>query len=136
MIRTTLIATVAAAAIASGAFVAPASAGGSVSFTYTPTTPQDARALKTGLALYSIYETAKANGGVITQKGLGNLAGLGQNGSGNLGVIYQHGNGQSATLQQNGNNNAYGIFQFGQGGNTNVVQNGNGQAGITIQSSW
>ena len=136
MTRKTLIATLAAATLSSALLVGPAAAGGSISFTYTPTNAQDAQALKMGLTIYSMYQYSQANGGGITQKGLMNAAGLGQNGSGNLGVIYQNGIGNTGTLQQNGNNNAYGIFQFGHGGNTAVTQNGNGQTGITVQGSW
>jgi hypothetical protein len=136
MTRKTIIATVAAMTLSSAVLAGPALAGGSVSFTYTPTNAKDAQMLKMGLSIYSIYQYSQANGGGITQKGIMNAAGLGQNGSGNLGVIYQKGNGNTGTLQQNGNNNSYGIFQFGNGGNTAVTQNGNGQSGITIQGSW
>jgi hypothetical protein len=138
MIRNSLIASAVAATIASTGLVAasPALAGGSVSYTYTPTTPQQALALQRGLQMYSYYSAAKANGGVIRQYGTGNIAGLGQSGSGNLGVIYQQGSNHSATLTQTGNNNTYGIFQFGNGGSTNVAQTGNGQVGVTFQRSW
>jgi curlin associated repeat protein len=134
--RTALIATAAAAAIASAGFVQPAAAGGSVSYTYVPQTPKQAQMLSNGLRLYSMYQYSRANGGVINQQGLANSAGLSQSGSGNLGVIYQRGSNQAATLTQTGNNNTYGIFQFGNGGSANVAQTGNGQAGITIQRSW
>jgi hypothetical protein len=139
MTRTAIALSVAAALTASVAVVAPiapAHAGGSVSYTYVPKTAKEAQMLSTGLRLYSLYQYSQANGGHITQQGAANAAGLGQSGQGNLGVIYQKGSGNTGTLQQNGNYNTYGIFQFGNGGNTNVVQNGNGQAGITFQGNW
>jgi hypothetical protein len=121
--------------IGSVALSAPAAAGGSISFTYTPHNAKQARALQTGLELYGIVNAMK--GGVnIKQIGLNNLAGLGQNGSGNLGIIYQKGKGNAATLQQNGNDNSYGIFQFGKGSQAQVVQNGYGQSGATFQFGW
>ncbi len=139
MTRTAIALGVAAALTASAAVVAPvapAHAGGSVSYTYVPKNAKEAKALSTGLKLFSIYQYSQANGGHITQQGIANAAGLSQNGQGNLGVIYQKGNSNTGTLTQNGNANSYGIFQFGSGGSTAVTQNGNGQAGITFQGSW
>lgn len=121
--------------IGSMAISAPAAAGGSISFTFTPHNAKQTKALQTGLALYGIASAMKG-GANIKQIGLNNLAGVGQNGSGNLGVIYQKGNGNGATLQQNGNDNSYGIFQFGKGGRAQVVQNGYGQSGATVQFGW
>jgi len=117
------------------ATAAPAHAGGQVSITYNPKNAKDEKALKTGLALYSLFNNVK-NSGSIKQKGNNNSAGLGQNGKGNSGVIHQEGNGHNGTLQQNGNNNSYGLFQFGKNTNGNVTQNGNGRTGATVQFGW
>jgi len=126
--------TIAAAALATAAATAPAAAGGSVSFTYVPSDPQEAQQLQTGLALYGLFKGLQD--GSITQNGNGNMAGLAQLGQGNLGVIHQEGNGHNATLDQQGNGNAYGIFQFGENTDAHVGQYGNGQAGITVQAGW
>lgn len=133
--RKTLAATVLAATLGSVALAAPAAAGGSISFTYLPTSAKDAQNLQTGLALYSIFKGIKG-GASIQQYGLGNAAGIGQYGYGNSGIIYQDGKGHAATLNQYGNNNAYGIFQFGKNTNANVGQYGNGQTGATFQFGW
>jgi len=117
------------------AATAPAVAGGSISFSYTPTTAQQAQALQTGFQLYSLF-SAVQNGANISQYGTNNAAGIGQYGTGNFGVVHQEGTGHIGTLQQNGNYNTYGIFQFGQNTNANVIQNGNGQTGATFQFGW
>jgi major curlin subunit len=133
--RKTLTAALVATAIGSASLAAPAYAGGSLSFTYTPTNAQDAQTLQTGLALYSLFGGLK-KGATIRQYGLNNLAGIGQYGYGNSGLIYQDGTGHAATLNQYGNNNSYGIFQFGKNTNANVSQYGYGQTGATFQFGW
>lgn len=124
-----------AAMIGTAAFAAPASAGGSFSFTYMPTNSRDAQDLRAGLALYSLFSGIQKSGS-ISQHGVGNRAGLAQHGFGNTGVIHQEGRGHTATLSQNGNDNAYGIFQFGRNTSADVGQYGYGQTGATFQFGW
>ncbi len=131
----TLTSVALAAMIGSATFVAPASAGGSFSFTYVPTNSRDAQDLRVGLALYSLFSGIQKSGS-ISQRGVDNRAGLAQHGLGNTGVIHQEGRGHSATLSQNGNDNAYGIFQFGKNTSANVGQYGYGQTGATFQFGW
>jgi len=130
----TLTASLVAATIGSAALSLPAAAGGSFSLTYVPTNTEDAQALRTGLALYSLFNGMQ--NGTITQYGFNNMAGLAQNGAGNLGVIHQEGQGHNGTLTQNGNNNACGIFQFGQNTSANVNQTGNNGTCATIAFGW
>ena len=113
------------------ALTAPAYAGGQVSLSYTPTDPDEAQALGTGLQLLSLFQGMSASGGNISQNGFGNAAGIGQNGSGNHGLIMQEGNGHEGTIQQNGNNNNCGLFQFGENTDAQCAQNGNGQSSVT-----
>ena len=136
MIRTTL-ATLAAASFAAAPLAllpVPAFAGGSLSISVAPTSQEQADAMKAGLTIYAFANGIK--NGSIKQLGSGNMAGLGQNGSGNLGIIHQQGDGHSGTIQQNGNGNAYGLFQFGKNTSGDVVQNGSGNAGATFQFGW
>jgi hypothetical protein len=132
MLKNTLAAALVATMVGASA---PAFAGGSFSFSYTPQSAKDAKMLQTGLAFYGLYNHLQ-KGGSIKQNGFNNLAGLGQYGSGNYGVIHQEGNGHQATLNQYGNNNSYGIFQFGRNTSANVGQYGNGQTGATFQFGW
>jgi hypothetical protein len=118
-----------------GAVATPASANGSISFNLAPRNAQEDHAMRTGFALYSIYNQVR-NGASIRQQGNGNSAGLAQNGRGNTGLVHQRGNGHTGTLQQNGNSNAYGLFQFGRNTTSNITQNGNGTTGATIQFGW
>lgn len=113
----------------------PASAGGSVSFEYTPSTPDEENAVRLGLALYAIGRAIEGDASVI-QSGDGNAAGIGQFGDGNFGVIEQQGDGHEATLAQDGDDNAYGIFQFGSGTSGHVEQSGNGGTGLLFQAGW
>jgi len=131
----TLTASLVAATIGSAVLAGPAAAGGSISLTYAPTNAQDAQALQTGLAIYSLFQGIQS-GADITQLGLNNMAGIAQNGVGNNGVIYQEGNGHTGTLSQNGNNNSCGIFQFGQNTQTNIVQNGDNGACANVTFGW
>lgn len=130
----TLLAGLTASAIALAALTGPASAGGSLSINFTPTSADEAQALGVGLGLYQLANDLED--GSISQDGMNNLAGLMQNGTSNVGIIEQHGNGHDATLQQNGNGNSYGIFQFGNGASDHVTQNGNGQSGVTFGFGW
>lgn len=114
------------------AFAAPAFAGGTISFSVDAQNAEDANAIRTGLAIYSIFNDVQSNGH-ITQNGLNNLAALGQHGSGNVGIVHQEGNNHNGSLNQNGNNNSYGVFQFGNGANGHVNQSGNGEAGLLFQ---
>lgn len=131
----TIIAALAAALIGSAILPGRASAGGSVSFSHTPTSEREVRTLRTGLQVYSLYKGLK-NGANIRQRGWNNAAGIAQYGSGNQGIISQKGKGHSATLRQTGQDNAYGIFQFGRNTSANVSQYGNDQAGMTFQFGW
>lgn len=138
MTRTTLrtaSALLLAATIGTTVAGAPASAGGSITFNYTPANAKDAKALKTGLLIYGIANAVKG-GASIKQIGKNNAAGIGQFGSGNFGVVHQEGKGHSGTLSQYGNNNAYGVFQFGKNTSSDVVQAGNGDVGATFQFGW
>ena len=119
----------------STAIAAPVMAGGTISFGFDARNADDANAIRTGLALYSIYSDVKAKG-QITQKGTGNTAALMQRGKGNTGLIYQEGNRNNGSLTQTGNNNSYGIFQFGNGANGQVNQTGNGRAGLLFQVGY
>lgn len=130
MLKKTMI----AALLALG-LTGPAAAGGSVSLTIGATNPQDARALRAGLALYGIVQDIQTNGHV-TQRGVGHAAALAQSGRGHMGVIHQEGAGHAGSLTQRGHGNAYGLFQFGTGAEAHVVQSGRGQAGVTIQYGW
>lgn len=128
---TLVIATLAAAT----AFTVPAHAGGSIAFTITPTNTNEAQAMRTGLAIYSLVNGFSSGSG-IRQNGFANAAGLAQNGSGNVGIVHQQGSGHNGTLTQNGNGNAHGLFQFGTGSSSHVVQNGNGGTGTTFAFGW
>ncbi|UXN72442.1 curlin [Devosia sp. A8/3-2] len=130
IIKTTLAALV-AAAIGVAAIATPASAGGRVSISYAPTDPEQARALGTGLQMYSLFKGFNGSGANVDQNGFGNAAGILQNGSGNHGVLVQEGNGHTGTIEQNGNGNNCGLFQFGENTNGSCVQNGNGQSSVT-----
>jgi len=118
---------------ATTALAAPAAiAGGTISFSVDAQHADDANAIRTGLAVYSLLNDIHTNGHV-TQNGINNLAALGQHGSGNVGLIHQEGNNHNASLNQYGNGNSYGIFQFGNGANGHVRQTGNGEAGLLFQ---
>ena len=91
----------------STALAAPAMAGGTLSFNFDARNGDDANAIRTGLALYSIYNDVKSNGHV-SQRGLNNMAALGQRGSGNVGIVHQDGNNHHGSLNHAGNNNSYG----------------------------
>lgn len=115
--------------------VIPAQAGGQIQIDIAAQNSDDAKAIKTGLAIYSIVKGIKSQGG-ITQNGNGNNAGVGQNGSGNQGIVHQQGNGHNGSVQQVGNNNSHGLFQFGKNTNAHANQNGNGNAGATFAFGW
>ncbi|MET3900714.1 hypothetical protein ABIB57_004681 [Devosia sp. UYZn731] len=133
MTKTFKTAIVAVLALTMGAFslAAPAMANGQVSVSYTPTDPDEAQALGTGLQLFSIFNGMNAHGANVSQNGNGNSAGGQQNGSGNGGVIYQEGNGHTGTIHQNGNNNNCGLFQFGENTDAECVQNGDNGSSVT-----
>ncbi|MDX8514835.1 curlin [Mesorhizobium captivum] len=128
-------ATALAAAIGLPLVSAPAKAGGSIGFYYSPRTARDARALDLGLRAYSVYRGLRG-GAHIRQLGRNNRAGIGQDGAGNLGIIRQEGSGHSATLRQDGNDNSYGIFQFGRNTDANIAQAGDGQSGAALLLGW
>jgi hypothetical protein len=130
-----LMAGLVAATIGAAPFATPAAAGGSVSLSIIPGNAEQARALRTGLALYSLFRDARS-GAIVRQRGHDNAAALAQHGRGNTGIIHQRGNNHSGTLEQHGNRNAYGLFQFGRNANGHVVQHGNGQTGATFQFGW
>lgn len=129
-IRTMLAATAISAALA-----VPAAAGGSVSLSLTPQTPQQTRLVQSGLAIYALSQGIKGSASV-RQKGKHNTGAVVQNGGGNLGVVHQEGRGHSGTLEQAGNGNAYGVFQFGKRTDAAVTQRGNGNAGAVFQWGW
>lgn len=120
--------------VGSAAFAAPAHAGGTFSINLQPRNTDEDRAMRAGLAIYSIVNSVQ-NGG-IRQNGNGNSAGLAQNGSRNFGVVHQQGDGHNGTLTQNGNGNSYGLFQFGRNTSGHVTQTGHGGTGATFQFGW
>jgi len=128
-------ATALAAAIGLPLVAAPAKAGGSIGFYYSPRAARDARALDLGLRAYSLYNGLRS-GAHVRQFGRNNRAGIGQDGAGNLGIIRQEGNSHSATLRQDGNDNSYGIFQFGRNTDANIAQAGDGQSGAALLFGW
>lgn len=130
-----LMASVFALTIGSASLASPAAAGGSVSLSIAPSSAKHARAMHTGLQLYSLFQGAR-NGAIVRQNGNNNAAALGQNGRRNLGIVHQDGNGHSGTLRQNGHRNGYGLFQFGENTRGHVTQNGSGQTGATFQFGW
>ncbi|TIQ32813.1 MAG: curlin [Mesorhizobium sp.] len=134
-IATLIQATALAAAIGLPLASAPAMAGGSIGFYYSPRTTRDARALDLGLRAYSLYDGLRS-GAHIRQFGRNNRAGVGQDGAGNLGIIRQEGSGHSAVLRQDGNDNSYGIFQFGRNTDANVAQAGDRQSGAALLFGW
>lgn len=111
----------------------PASAQG-ISFSVTPK-GSGAKAVGTGLKVLSIAQSLQ-NRAKVDQKGVGNGAAIGQNGSGNVAGVFQRGNNNTATATQNGNNNLLGIFQFGKNNNTAVTQNGDNKVKLVFQGGW
>lgn len=118
--------------IALAAFTAPANAG-QVSINLNPANADQQRMMQAGLGLYALYNGIQS--GSITQKGIGNMAGIAQGGSGNLGIVHQEGNNHNGSLNQQGGNNGYGLFQFGKGTNAHVGQSG-GQTGLGFVFGW
>ena len=114
-----------------GLAAAPAMAGGQIAIGFSPSDPDQAQALGTGLKIFSLFQGLSGTGANAHQNGSGNSAGISQSGWGNHGLIFQDGNGHNGTISQNGSNNSCGLFQFGQATNAQCVQNGNGQSGIT-----
>lgn len=111
----------------------PAAAGGAFSFTFHASNAQDARFIRTGLALYQARQGVE-RGAFVRQTGTANAAALRQIArGGSVGVIHQDGSGHAATLDQRGRAQAHGIFQFGTGAEAHVAQTTNGQAGLTFQ---
>ena len=102
-----------------------------LSYTWTPSTAEEADAFRAGLMLYSLHNELR-NGGTVRQWGRENFAALTQSGGGNWGAIVQNGSGHSATLTQTGGGNAHAIIQAGEGATAEVTQTG-GEAGITVQ---
>ena len=133
--RNSLAAVLASVVLATAAFSAPAHAGGSIGISLQPRNADEERAMRAGLAIYSIVNAVKGSGS-IRQNGNGNAAGLAQNGGGNFGVVHQKGDGHNGTLTQNGHGNSYGLFQFGRNTNGHVTQTGNGRTGATFQFGW
>lgn len=113
----------------------PAQAGGQIQVDIAAKNSDEAKAIKTGLGIYSIVKGIQSQGG-ITQNGNGNTAGVAQNGSSNQGIVHQQGDGHNGTVQQVGNNNSHGLFQFGKNTDAHVNQNGNGEAGATFAFGW
>ena len=132
--KMTLIAGLTAATISTMALTVPATAG-SVAFDFKPQNARQENALRLGLGIYGIVNSAR-NGGVVRQNGNNNSAGVGQYGGGNHGVVHQEGNGHNGTLNQHGNGNSYGLFQFGENTDAHVNQYGNGGTGATFVFGW
>ncbi len=114
----------------------PAGAG-SITFRVEPK-GEDARTLRTGLAVYSLFQglkDRKSNTAKVDQKGNGNSAAVGQSGSGNWSGVFQRGSGHTAEVSQSGNNNTLGVFQFGKNSSYSGSQTGNG-FGLIFQGGW
>jgi hypothetical protein len=133
MSRTHILAGLLAVATGLAAVNSPAAAGG-FSFSLEPK-GKDAKALSTGLRLYSLAQNLR-NRARVDQRGTGNGAGISQNGSGNYAGVFQRGHNNSATVAQNGDNNTLGVFQFGRNNSSAVTQNGNGRVGLVFQGNW
>ncbi len=118
-------------AIALSVAASPAMAGGQMTIGFSPSDPDQAQALDTGLKIFSLFQGLSATGANVRQNGSFNTAGFNQNGSGNHGLIFQNGKGHNGTINQNGNNNSCGLFQFGQATNAHCAQSGNNRSGIT-----
>jgi hypothetical protein len=112
---------------------APAEAG-QVTFHIKPR-GKDARALRTGLAIYSIIQGVQ-NRAKVQQNGNNNAAGVAQNGSGNGALLVQDGSGHTGTITQNGNSNGCALLQFGKNANGSCTQNGNGALDLILQGGW
>lgn len=95
----------------------------------------DARVLRQGLQLYSLFQGFK-NHAKIDQRGNNNAAGIGQYGSGDVAAVFQNGSANSGSIVQRGNNDAFALFQFGKGNTGNTQQNRDGQVGIVLQGGW
>ncbi len=96
---------------------------------------KDARALRTGLAIFGVIQSLK-NKARVDQKGNNNAGGIAQNGFGNGALLIQNGNGHTGTITQNGNGNGCALLQFGKNTNGSCNQNGNGQFGLILQGGW
>ena len=122
------------AILAATTFGAPATAGGTISFSINASNADEAQAIRTGLTMYQLMNDIKTDGH-ISQDGMGNVAALMQGGAGNIGIIHQDGDNHDATLIQENGNNSCGVFQFGDGASSNVHQTG-GEACIVIQAGF
>jgi len=111
----------------------PAEAG-QVTFRIKPR-GQDAQALRTGLALYSIFQGFK-NRARVVQNGNGNAGGVAQNGTGNGALLVQDGNGQTGAITQTGNGNGCALLQFGRKTSGSCNQSGNGGLDLILQGGW
>ncbi len=112
----------------------PAHAGGSISLEITPQNADEEQGMRLGLGLMALAMSMQGNANVA-QNGIGNAAGIGQQGGDDFGLIVQDGNNHTGTLNQGAGSNAYGIFQFGEGTDAAVAQSG-GETGILIQFGW
>ena len=111
----------------------PAEAG-QITFKISPK-GKDARALRTGLAIFGAIQGMK-NKARVDQNGNNNSAGVAQNGSGNGVAVIQNGSGHTGTVTQNGNGNGFGLFQFGKNTTGNFTQTGNGNLDLVLQGGW
>jgi minor curlin subunit len=113
---------------------APAAAGGTITWGYTAKNESEARRMRAGLAIYSLFNDVRSNGH-ITQNGVNNAAGIAQGGRNNRAIIHQEGRDHSGSIAQRGDNNACGLFQYGRGATGHVRQSG-GQTCIVIQRGF
>lgn len=114
----------------------PAAHAGNIGFTVSPK-GDEAKALQTGLKLYSLAKNLKRkNRARVDQAGSGNSAGLTQTGRGNWGSVFQRGRDNSGAITQTGNGNSFALFQFGKNNNSSHTQIGNGQAGARFEFGW
>lgn len=132
MFRNVILATAVASTLS---LAAPAAqADGTIAFTFTPRTAEEAQALRLGIALYAL--SRDIDGAEVRQRGQGNRAEVRQHGRGNLGIVHQDGSGHTSSLTQRGRNNAQVIVQAGRGTSAEVYQRGRGQAGLVFLFGW
>lgn len=96
---------------------------------------KDARALRTGLAIFGVIQGLK-NQARVRQNGNNNAGGIAQNGFGNGALLVQEGNGHTGTITQNGNGNGCALLQFGKNTNGSCNQSGNGGMDLILQGGW
>lgn len=112
-----------------------AAMAGQVTVTLSPSTPEEAAALRLGITLYALTRQQSA-AGVIRQSGRNNLALLSQSGTGSVAVLRQRGNGHQARIQQSGQGLGAVVIQSGKGAVADISQTGSAGPVILLQHGW